>query len=269
MQKPLFLSRLLSALALALATPAATSASLAELFSSVPRPPADAAAALNWVDGGRVVQPDFIAVAQALAAERASLAGAGGEEVALSWQPVSAGDGDADVVHRAAQAFNDYLAANAGDRHPRHLLAKRKRWLQRALGQQQMEINERIKPCPAPCADAALIASNDRQLQLRARTLDTEIRTWNALFDDWKKTRAAYVLTADARISAIGDQLLATTAQGRAAVVQYRAAMLDEIAMLLSISELSALRAAAITRGLDGSEPDSISGATKRAAPGS
>jgi hypothetical protein len=42
--------------------------------------------------------------------------------------------------------------------------------------------------------------------------------------------------------------------------------MLDEIELLLSITKLCVLRAEAIVKGLDGSEPDAISGATKKAA---
>lgn len=244
------------------ASTAAVAAAPIDLFNQVPRPPQDAAAAQGWVSDGRIVQPQLVAARQALEAERAGDIASQGAVASNAVAPATAG-GSAEV-QRAARAFSDYQRANAGDHDPQAALAKRKRWLQRALGQQQMEINERIQPCPEPCADAAVVASNQKQLQLRMRTLDTELRTWNALFDDWKKKRSSYLVPGSQHLAAA--EAVAAGADERQLMAQYHAAMLNEVEMLLSITELSALRAAAITRGLDGSEPDSISGATKKVA---
>jgi hypothetical protein len=49
-------------------------------------------------------------------------------------------------------------------------------------------------------------------------------------------------------------------------MASYQSAILDEIELLLSIPKICVLRAAAIIKGLDGSEPDGISGASKKAA---
>ena len=121
-----------------------------------------------------------------------------------------------------------------------------------------------MRPCPAPCTDSAILAENQQHLEARMRILDTEIRTWNALFDDWKKTRGAYVIPGDLSLGVAAPAAATATPQGRSTLASYRAAMLDEVEMLLSITELSALRAAAITSGLDERTPDSISGATKK-----
>lgn len=257
-------SRLFCAWALGLCTLPVAAASLSDLFAAVPRPPADAATAVTWVADGAVIQPEVVTLRQAITAERAAIAELNGGAAPQPGTPVAAAPNDPPEVQRAARAYADYLTANGGERSPQAALAKRKRWLQRALGQQQMEVNRRMRPCPAPCTDSAILAENQQHLEARMRILDTEIRTWNALFDDWKKTRGAYVIPGDLSLGAAAPAAAAATPQGRSALASYRAAMLDEVEMLLSITELSALRAAAITSGLDERTPDSISGATKK-----
>lgn len=260
-----FTVRLLSAWALGMCTLPVAAASLSELFSAVPRPPADTATAVSWVDDDAIVQAEVVALRQTIDSERKAIAELYGGVAPQPGQPAAAAPDDAPELQRAARAYAEYLAANGGERSPQAALAKRKRWLQRALGQQQMEVNRRMRPCPEPCADAEVLAENQRHLQARVRILDTELKTWNALFDDWKKTRGAYVIPGDLSIGAAIGVAASASPRGRAALASYRSAMLDEVEMLLSITELSVLRATAIMTGLDESVPDSISGATKKA----
>jgi hypothetical protein len=256
--------RFLGAWALSVCTLPVAAASLSDLFSAVPRPPADAATAVTWVEGGKIVHDPAVVLRQAIEAERQAIIALNGGAAPVAGTAVAAAPGDPVELQRAARAYGDCLMANSGERSPQAALAKRKRWLQRALGQQQMEVNRRMRPCPDPCTDPEILAENQQHLQARMRILDTELKTWNALFDDWKKTRAAYVIPGDLSLAAAAGVAEGATPGGRSALASYRSAMLDEVEMLLSITELSVLRAAAITRGLDERTPDAISGATKK-----
>ncbi|WP_373092573.1 hypothetical protein [Zhongshania sp.] len=237
---------------------------LSDLYSAVPRPPADVTEALTWVNEGEIVQAKFVAVAAALAAERAKIATLNGGATPSIPISVATSIPDSVEVQAAARSFADYLAHAQGDAAPKAVLGKRKRWLQAAFGSSQLEISRSMAPCDTPCTDTAVIEANKRLVSRRNYELKTELRAWNAMFDDWKTKQFGVLIAGDAHIEAAGGA--ATTAQGRSIMASYQAAMLDEIELLLSITKLCVLRAEAIVKGLDGSEPDAISGATKKAA---
>ena len=73
------------------------------------------------------------------------------------------------------------------------------------------------------------------------------------------------MISAESHFEATSGGAAATTEAGRKLMADSQAAMLNEVELLLSITELCVLRAEAIDRGLDGSEPDGNSGATKKA----
>lgn len=236
---------------------------LSALYEAVPQPPAALASAQNWIKQGEIVHPQVLEMRAVLAAERSKLAGLNGGELPASLAPVPDNLPPADDIQAAARSYAVYLIRHQGNKTPTAILAKRKRWLQRAYGQKQLDISKSIADCDSPCSDAAIAASNEALLKRRDFELRTELRSWDALFDDWKKTRVGNIFTAESRLEAVGDPA-ATTAEGRELIANYRAAMLEEVELLLSITELSVLRIDAILRGLDGSESDAITGATKK-----
>ena len=256
---------ILCAFTLAAFATAAQAASLSELFERTPAPPTDVAEALAASRDGILVAPELVAFREALAAERAAVAMLDG---GASQRPAASLTIDGSVspqLQRVVQGYNAYLAANSGDKAPKAVIGKRVRWVQKAMGQQQLRITQGLKPCTTPCADAAVAEHNQAQLQRRAKTLATELEMWTALYADWRSKRGAAIADAQERIAAVGD-VAALSAQGRSAVARYRTAMLDEIELLFSITELAVTRAPIIDRGIDGSEPDSISGATRKTA---
>ena len=239
---------------------------LSDLYSDVPKPPAGVAEAMAWVGDGKIVQPKFVAITAALAAERAKIAKLNGGDAPAARVSVPASLTDSAQVQAAARSYAEYLANTQGDEAPQAVLGKRKRWLQAAFGRNQMDISKSMTPCATPCTDEAIIAANTRLMSRRDYELKTEIRAWNAMFDDWKTKRFGVVIAGDSRIGATAGGAAATSAEGRSLMASYQAAMLDEIELLLSISKLCVLRAEAIIKGLDGSEPDGISGASKKTA---
>ncbi len=261
-----FSLRRILVLALSLSAVSAHSGTLSDLYDSVPRPPADAATALTWVKGGKIVQSDFVAINKALAAARTNITALNGGKMPEARVAVPASIADSVEVQAAAASYADYLAMNKGDKAPQAVLGKRKRWVQAAFGRTQMNISQKMTPCELPCLDESIVIANQPLILARDQELKTEIRGWNAMYDDWKKKRFGAVMTADTRVAAAAEGAAATTVQGRSLMASYQAAILDEIELLLSISELSVLRTEAIMQGLDGSEPDGISGATQKTA---
>lgn len=232
----------------------AHSDSLSELFSAVPRPPADIDTALTWVKDGEIVEPGILAFEATLATQKEAVATLSGGE---------AGAGGSAGLQSVSQSLSRYLANNAGEDSPEAALTKRKRWLQRAYGQEQLEISQAMTPCVSPCTDKAIYEGNIPYLRQRQSVLKLEIRSWNALFDDWKKTRRRGIVAADTVLEPVDP---AGVGEGeQATIARYRALMLKEVELLFSITKLSVLRIEAIMKGLDGSEPDAISGATKKA----
>lgn len=243
----------------------AQAASLAELFERTPAPPTDVAVALAASRDGVLVAPELVAFREALAAERAAAAML---DAGASQAPTASLDIDGSAspqLQRIVQGYNAYIAANSGDKAPKAVIGNRVRWVQKAMGQQQLRITQGLKPCATPCADPAVAEHNQAQLQRRARTLATELEMWTALYADWRSKRGGTIADAQERIAAVGDAATLSP-QARSALARYRMAMLDEIELLFSITELAVTRAPIIDRGIDGSEPDSISGATRKTA---
>lgn len=255
--------RFLLLITLTISAFSAHGAALSDLYDKVPRPPSGLSTALSWVKDGEIVQAEYVAMTKAIADERARIIELNGGKMPESYTSVPSVN-DSPETKAAARAYSDYLLRNQGKNDPKAELSQRKRWLQMAYGGKQMALTRRMAPCASPCTDPAAIEKNKPLLKKRNVELHTEIKSWNALFDDWKKSRLGYIITADPLIAATGGGATATTAEGKAMVASYRAAMLREVEYLLSITKLCLLRAEAIYKGLDGSESDAITGATKK-----
>jgi hypothetical protein len=131
-------------------------------------------------------------------------------------------------------------------------LGKRTRWLQIAMGGKLAAV---IKPADgAPPSPAALAE--------KQRLAEQDLKQWAALSEDWRAGRSNLLTEGQARIAAAQDGALATTSAGRAVIAQYRAAMLKEIELALSITELALKRSYAIDSG----QVDAVSSATRKAA---
>ncbi len=243
----------------------AEAASFSEMMAQVPPPPGDAVTAMNAMQGDQIIDPAYVEFAQQIADERAAIMALNGGVQPTTTEPVQVDPAAPAEVQNIARDFNAYLAAHSGKEDSRAALGKRTRWVKKAMGDRQIGITKKLQACPAPCQNAAVAASNQKLLLQREKTLSTELEMWTALFGDWKKTHAPAVLLAQERLDA--NAAAAETASGRAVVARYRAAMLNEVSLLFSITDSAIRRAVAIEHGLDGSEPDSISGATRKTAP--
>jgi hypothetical protein len=246
---------LLLAAALGLPTFGAHAASLVDLFGSVPPPPTDVATALSWVKDGQVIAPDVLRLQQMIKAERATMASSGSAPAIAG--PLNPDIADAPEVKLLIRGYNVYLAANLGDSDPAIALTKRSRWIQRAKGGQQANLLTRMAPCPEPC-------QKPEYLEQRRRLVQQELILWETLFKDWRDGRAKFISKAQNDIAATGEGAKALTAECKAAVAQYRAAMLDEIERELGLTELSVKRAEAFERGTSYLTPDAVSGASKK-----
>jgi hypothetical protein len=234
-------------------------ASLSALLKSVPPPPADPAMAVSWVENGQIVAPEYLRIKQAIEAEHAAIAALNGGQAPVPRTPPPAVSGDAPEVQGAVVGYQSYLSATADKQEPEAALGKRTRWIQAAMGMQLKKIFDSITPCPAPCADATIAAANAPGEQKKQALMEQEIRLWTTLFSDWMTGRQPLVDQADARIMAAGEGAKATTEAGRLAVAEYRASVLKEVEVALSITELTVKRASAIATG----QVDAISGASK------
>lgn len=244
----------------------ARAAALTELMSSVPPPPRDVATALTWVKDGQIVEPGYLRFKQAMAAEYAAVAALNGGALPAPGTAPPAGLQDAAEVQSAASAYAAYLTANSGDKDAVAALAKRTRWVQAATGMQLKRIKDQLAPCPDPCQDAAVAAKNQPLLAKKQRALADEMKMFGTLFPDWQRSRAAVIGTAEREIAATGDGAKATTPEGKAAVAQYRAAILKEIDALFAVTTLAVTRADAIENNRL-VEPDGVSGATRKKKP--
>lgn len=250
-----------AALGLASATGAQATA-LGELIASVPAPPKDMATAVSWVQNGQIVEPDYLRFKQALDAERAAITALNGGTPPLMGPPPSPNIPEAAEIQAAIRGYDQYLDENAGAKEPKAALAKRTRWLQAAMGEPMVKLFEKWKPCPYPCQDPALVAANAPFEAQKQDMVEHDLRTWTSLFQDWKKTRTPIVGKAAAQITAAGDGARAATPDGRAAMAQYRAAILKEVELTLSITELAVRRTDAIARN----DVDAISSSTRNKA---
>lgn len=222
----------------------AQAASLAQLYARVPAPPADVSTALSWWQDGKIVAPEYLSFKQALDAERAAtaaLAGGAFPEVTA----IGALDaGEAPEVREAALAYSAYLGEFSDKKEPSAALGKRTYWLQAAMGGNLQK---------------TLAAQGQEAEARKARLAQQDISQWNTLFLDWTRGRSAIVDKAEARIAATGEGAKAVSPSGRLAIARFRAAMLKEIEVALSVTELAVRRAWAIDSG----QPDAVSSPTR------
>lgn len=240
-------------------SPHAHAASLVDLFDQVPAPPADVATALDWLRDGQIVAPQYTQLKQAIEAERAAIATLnGGRFPEAADTAPAAPAGEPPEVQGALRAYADYVASNSGKQAPAPVLGKRARWLHAAMSGRLGAVLGAMKPCPSPCTDAAIVAANEPMLPARQALAEQDLKQWNSLFTDWHSKRRAVVSTAQTFVAATGEGSHATSAEGRAGVAAYRAAMLREIEVALSVTELALRRANAI----ETADVDAVSGST-------
>lgn len=239
--------------------PSAHGASLTALFDQVPAPPADVGTALGWLRNGQIVHPDYAQLKQAIEAERTAIATLNGGSL-----PAPADDApklpstETPEVQGAVRAYTEYLASNSGKQAPAPVLGKRARWLHAAMSGRLGAVLGAMKPCPLPCTDANALAANQPLLPAREELAEQDLRQWNTLFLDWRAKRRGVVASAQAFITAAGEGARATSAEGRAGLAAYRAAMLREVEVALSVTELALRRANAI----ETVDVDAVSGST-------
>ncbi len=240
----------------------ANAGGIASLLMSAPLPAADAEQALTYALDGAIVSAEYLTYEGQLMGFQAETRELNGESPAALDPPASVAEALSPAFRPLADALANYRLQAQGKNDPTHLLGKRKRWLQAAMGGTQARINRQLTPCDNPCADSEVAARNQSLLGQRRSSLNTELKAWNALFEDWRKTRMQLLQPLDAATDAIAApspgsadaQLLATV----------RANLAREAELLYSISTLAALRADAIDSGMGKDVPDAISGATPK-----
>ncbi len=236
----------------------ARASSLAALLDQVPAPPLDVGTAMSWIEDGKVVSPQYVQLKQAIDAERAAIAALNGGTAPAPGTAPSSTAGEPAEVQIALKAYSDYLEANSGKQDPASAVGKRARWLHAAMTGKLGTLLKAMKPCPSPCTDPAAIAQNQPLEPKRNELAEQDLRQWNTLFLDWQAKRRAIVASAQAQIAATGDGAKATTPAGRAGLASYRAAMLREVEVTLSVTELALKRVNAIETG----DVDAVSGST-------
>ena len=227
---------ILAAVTAAFGLSSAQAASLVELFDQVPAPPADVTTALGWMRDGRIVAPEYTQLKQAIEAERGAIAALnGGSFPAVSDSAPLAPMSEPPEVQGALRAYGEYLASNSGKQAPAPVLGKRARWLHAAMSGRLGAVLGAMKPCPAPCTDAQVIAANQPMMPARQELAEQDLKQWNTLFLDWQSKRRGVVTSAQAFMKATGDGSHATSAEGRAGLASYRAAMLREVEVALAL----------------------------------
>jgi hypothetical protein len=253
---------------LAAAPAFAHAASYVELYQQVPAPSKDIAATRTAAHDGKITDAGILRFKQVLQDEKTAIAALnGGSYPAFSETAPTVPATESPEVQSATRAFAAYLAANSGTKTPAMAMAKRSRWVQRAKGQQQRDLAKRAVPCADPCQDAAALTANQAVAAQREKLIGEELILWDALFKDWQKTRAPMLATAQPLLAATDGGAKALTAEGRTAVARYRAAMLEEVELLFSLTELAVLRTDAFSRNAGDAMPDALSGATRKKTP--
>lgn len=252
----------LVAAALAFGAAKADAATLAELMASVPAPPKDMPTAVSWMSNGQLVEPGIVQLKALIDAERASEIALNGGTPPMIGAAPSANIPESPEVQNAIRGYAAYLADNSGAKEPGAALKKRTRWLQAAMGEPMVKLFAKWTRCATPCTDPAINAANAPFEAQKLDMVDHDLRTWTSLFTDWKNSRTPVVAKSSALIAAAGDGAKAATPDGRAAMAAYRAAILKEVELSLSITELAVRRSDAIARN----DVDSISSSTRNKA---
>lgn len=233
--------------ALGLSSIHAQAASLSQLYERVPAPPADVSTALSWWQDGKIVAPEYQSFVRALEAERAATAALAGGAMPPITAAATLDSAETVEVRQAAVAYNTYLTEFSDKKEPSAALAKRTRWLQAAMGGNLQKV----------------MAQGQDADGKKARLAQQDISQWSTLFADWTRSRSAIVSKAEIQIAATGEGAKAVSPAGRLAVAKFRAAMLKEIEVALSVTELAVKRAWAIETG----QPDAVSSPTRNYKP--
>jgi hypothetical protein len=251
----------LAAVFLGVAAFQARAASLTDLLASIPPPPADVPTAVAWIRDGQIVAPEYLRFKQALDAEHAAIVALNGGTEPVPAPVPGVPAGDAPEVQVAVREYDEYLSGHSGDDDPTNAMKKRTRWLQGVMGKRLVAVTQAITPCPDPCADAAIAAKNAPAVAQRDSLAREDLKYWTVLSGAWASERKPLIERAQASIAATGEGAKATTPEGRSAIARYRAAMLHEITVALSVTELAVRRAWSIQTG----QVDAISSATRNA----
>ena len=200
-------------------TPAATPENLTRLYAAVPPPPTALDTALGWVENGRIVASELVAVETLVDAQL------GDSSVAPA---VTAGDPtapDGAAVLACVSSYRAYLAANTPVGGPLQALQGRLV----SLGQGYAGLKQRTQ------IPELLLDIHQRELASHA-----------ALFADWKSKRQMVVEKAQRELEAAGDPASIRSPEHRSAVQAYRAAMLLEIRALAAVTRQAVEAAAGI-----------------------
>lgn len=201
------------------AAAAASSDDLVALYVAVPAPPADLALAEAWVEDGRIVAADLVMVESRITAQLAA------PGVTVTSAP-GAPEIDEAAVLAGVAAYRDYLAAHPSGGGP--LLSLKGRL--DSIGQGYAGLKQRTR-----------IPELVRDIRQR------ELASHAALFADWRSKRKAVVEKAQRRISAVGDLAAIRNPEHRAALQDYRVAMLHEARALAAVTRQAVEAAAGIS----------------------
>lgn len=232
--------------------------SLTALMDRVPAPPADYATALGWTSGGKIVEPGYLQLKQAIEAERAAIATLNGGTMPVALSAPSSGASEPVEVQTALKAYDDYLDDHSEKKAPSAVVGKRARWLHAAMVDKGKAVLGKMTPCTLPCADPAALAQNEPLLPERRAFAEQDLKLWYTLFKDWKSKRSGIVSAGQAQIAATGEGAQAISPAAKSGIAQYRAAMLKEVEALLSVTELALKRVVWIESG----DVDAVSAST-------
>lgn len=211
------------ALALGLCAQAQAAGSLVDLYQAVPPPPGELEIARAGVSAGRLSAPEVLGYEARLRAERAP-------EPAAAPSSSTSATRQAAAIAQVVASEKAYASAHAGDQSPAAALGARVQWLATRFS----GLNRRV-------------AGTEREAEVRGQ----ELSAYGALFQDWRAQRAPLISRAQYELAAVGDPAAIASDPDRAAVQRYRAAMLDEVEVLLGLTRFAIERAA----GLPAAEP--------------
>lgn len=194
---------------------------LTELYKSTPAPPKDPSTALAWIKDGKVVAPEIVTLESNLqAAEATALA-----EATKAAAGAKSATPDSAAVTAAAAGYRAYIAANEGANSPEAVLGGRVKWLASRFS----GLKKRV-------------AGTDRETEVR----EQELAAYRSLFADWQTQRTPIIGKAQAELAAAGEPATIASPESRAAVQRYRAAMINEVEVLLGLTRFSVERAAGL-----------------------
>lgn len=222
-------SGVLAMLAAVVSLPCLAATSLTELYRGIPPPPADVATAITWVQQGKVIAPEVVTLESNLRAAHAAVLDAADNAAASS----SGAAPDPSAIAAVSAGYQSYAAAHSGQQAPAAALGGRVQWLAKRFSglRKRVEGSDRVPD-----------------------VLEQELAAYRALFADWQGQRLGLLTKAQTELAAVGDPAAIGSAEDRAAVERYRAAMLNEVEVLLGLTRFAVERAAQ----LPSAEPASV-----------